>query len=204
MGFFKRFTRPRAELSLITEKHELSLGEELKGTAVLRAEEEFDIEEIAVRLDCDESIKKTRRHYERGHYKTDDMTGERKWVEEKEWFEDYWDTDGLYSKLLQVCSQMHVNVGFNKEFPFVFKIPASERETYHGADRNVEWSIGAVMKIKGRRYIKTKTCEVLVAKPTESVKEVVREVVLIPCAYCGGLMPQTSLFCPNCGARRRA
>jgi len=34
-------------------------------------------------------------------------------------------------------------------------------------------------------------------------KEIVREVVLIPCAYCGGLMPQTSTFCPNCGARRK-
>jgi hypothetical protein len=33
-------------------------------------------------------------------------------------------------------------------------------------------------------------------------KEVIREVVLIPCKFCGCLMPQTSVFCPNCGARR--
>lgn len=32
---------------------------------------------------------------------------------------------------------------------------------------------------------------------------IVKEIVMIPCSYCGGLMPQTSLFCPNCGARRR-
>ena len=32
---------------------------------------------------------------------------------------------------------------------------------------------------------------------------VIREVVLIPCQYCGGLMPQTATFCPNCGARRK-
>jgi rubrerythrin len=39
----------------------------------------------------------------------------------------------------------------------------------------------------------------------KNVKEkiVVREVVMLPCQYCGGLMPQTSLFCPNCGARRK-
>jgi len=34
-------------------------------------------------------------------------------------------------------------------------------------------------------------------------KEVHKEVVLIPCKYCGGLMPQTSTFCPSCGARRK-
>lgn len=36
-------------------------------------------------------------------------------------------------------------------------------------------------------------------------KEVItREVVMIPCEYCGGLMIQTATFCPNCGAKRRA
>ena len=36
-------------------------------------------------------------------------------------------------------------------------------------------------------------------------KEVItREMVMIPCQYCGGLMPQTSAFCPKCGAQRKA
>ncbi len=34
------------------------------------------------------------------------------------------------------------------------------------------------------------------------VRETVREVVMIPCAYCRALMPQTSLKCPRCGATR--
>jgi len=35
-------------------------------------------------------------------------------------------------------------------------------------------------------------------------KEVItREVVMIPCEYCGGLMVQTSTFCSNCGAQKR-
>jgi len=29
-----------------------------------------------------------------------------------------------------------------------------------------------------------------------------KEIVMVPCHYCGGLMPQTSTFCPNCGAKR--
>lgn len=45
-------------------------------------------------------------------------------------------------------------------------------------------------------------------KPEKEVvikeKEVVKEVVMIPCQYCGTLMPQTASFCPNCRARRKA
>jgi len=41
-------------------------------------------------------------------------------------------------------------------------------------------------------------------QPTTAVgtREVVREVVMIPCRNCGTLMPQTTTTCPNCGARR--
>ena len=35
-------------------------------------------------------------------------------------------------------------------------------------------------------------------------KEIIREIVLIPCVYCSGLMPQSAIFCPNCGERRKA
>ncbi|HMK95049.1 MAG TPA: zinc-ribbon domain-containing protein [Candidatus Limnocylindrales bacterium] len=43
------------------------------------------------------------------------------------------------------------------------------------------------------------------ATPSEfAEKEVIKEIVLIPCHYCGALMPQTSTVCPNCGATRKA
>jgi hypothetical protein len=38
----------------------------------------------------------------------------------------------------------------------------------------------------------------------EIVKEIRQEVVMVPCRYCGGLMPDTSSFCMNCGAKRSA
>ncbi len=34
-------------------------------------------------------------------------------------------------------------------------------------------------------------------------KEVIKEIVMVPCQYCGSLIPQTSLFCNNCGAGRK-
>ena len=40
-------------------------------------------------------------------------------------------------------------------------------------------------------------------QPSEKETTIVKEVVMIPCSYCSSLMPQTSTFCPNCGARRR-
>ncbi len=41
----------------------------------------------------------------------------------------------------------------------------------------------------------------------EEIKEkeiITKEVVMIPCQYCRGLMVQTSTFCSNCGAKRKA
>jgi uncharacterized paraquat-inducible protein A len=35
-------------------------------------------------------------------------------------------------------------------------------------------------------------------------KEIVKEVVMVPCVYCGSLIPQTALFCTTCGAGRKA
>ena len=44
------------------------------------------------------------------------------------------------------------------------------------------------------------------SQPATIIKEreiITREVVLIPCAYCGGLIPQASTICPHCGAKRK-
>ena len=35
-------------------------------------------------------------------------------------------------------------------------------------------------------------------------KGTVKEIVMVPCIYCGSLMPQTALFCSTCGAGRKA
>jgi rubrerythrin len=29
-----------------------------------------------------------------------------------------------------------------------------------------------------------------------------KAIIMIPCQYCGGLIPQASALCPNCGAKR--
>lgn len=127
------------------------------------------------------------------------MEGEKVWREE-----EYWDKEQLHAEAAQVSGSKHVSAGSNDELSFVIKIPSIGRETYHCVDKYVRWLVGANMKIKERKSIDSQSSEILVAEPSVSVvKEVIREVVLIPCAYCRGLMPQTSVFCPNCGARRK-
>jgi len=37
----------------------------------------------------------------------------------------------------------------------------------------------------------------------KETKEIIKEIVMIPCQYCGSLIPQTSLVCSNCGAGRK-
>jgi hypothetical protein len=192
LGFWSRFTKPKAKLSLKTEKHELVIGEQARGTVEIKSEEEFDIEGITVGLNCRESVKKTRMVSE-----TDDEG------EEESHEEEYWDSAILSSDSLKVCNETHIPLGFTKEFPFTIQISSVGRETYHSVDRNLRWILWATMKVKRRCSIGAE-CEIIVAKPTATPKEVIREVVLIPCSYCGGLMPQTSLFCPNCGARKKA
>jgi hypothetical protein len=181
MSFFNRNKLSEDNFQLSLDDTELSLGEELKGTLSVKSEVEFDIEMIWVRLRCEESAGKENAIL----YDNDD---------------------------LDLSEEIHVDAGFDKEFPFVVKLPSVGRETYHSIHQNVRWLIDAYIKVKGKKYAISAegSGEILVAKPSASttpvkeVKEIVREVVLIPCAYCSGLMPQTSIFCPNCGARRKA
>jgi rubrerythrin len=56
--------------------------------------------------------------------------------------------------------------------------------------------------------VTSKVAEIQVVQPAAQAvireKEIIREVVMIPCKYCGALMDQTVTVCPNCGAKRTA
>jgi len=173
-GMFNRKKLSSEVFQLTVEDTELFLGDELKGTLRVVSGVEFDIEKIWINLRCEESLEKAK--------------------------------SVLYEDNEEVTDAIHVNVGFDREFPFTIKLPFIGRETFDSLTHNVQWLVYAYIKVKGIK--KPISAEgggfILVAKPKESTKEIVREIVLIPCSYCGGLMPQSSIFCPNCGARRKA
>ena len=66
--------------------------------------------------------------------------------------------------------------------------------------------IGLIVKLKEKPLLLTTLPSSESSTSPQVVKEttVVKEIVMIPCRYCGALMPQTSTFCPNCGAKRTA
>jgi len=53
------------------------------------------------------------------------------------------------------------------------------------------------------RNLKNKREYELALERIELEKErVSKGIIMIPCRYCGGLVPQTSALCPNCGAKK--
>ena len=200
MIFFKHSSNkrnpPQARVVLTVQKNDYEIGEEVKGQIQIISEEEFDSEKVAVALSCWETLKKTR---------TDPfvpVVGQRT--------EEYWDQARIYLEYFTVFTATRIPQGFNKTYSFTLKIPTAARETFYSIDNKVTWLVQSIVTVRERPRLETQTCEITVTKPQFATqaspivtKETIKEVVLIPCAYCGGLMPQASLFCPNCGARRR-
>jgi hypothetical protein len=174
---FRRNKVSKDAFQLELDDKELFLGDEIKGIFRVTSQLEFDIEGMWINLRCEETEGKEKAT--------------------------------LYESDTHICQATHIPAGFEKEFPFTVKLPFIGRETFRSIHHSIDWFLDGYINVKG--IDTTLTAEgsgfILVAKPKEltqePVKEIVKEVVLIPCSYCGGLMPQTSIFCPNCGARRK-
>jgi hypothetical protein len=179
---------------LSIQKNEYEVGEEVKGEIQIISEEEFVSEKVAVSLSCWEYVKRMQTAASPVYFPYQQTAG-------------YMDQANIYLAYFIVFNEALIPQGFNGKYPFTLRIPAVARETFFGIDHYVKWFVQSILTVKGRPRVETQTCEILVTKgqnaPTVS-KEIIKEVVLIPCAYCGGLMPQASIFCPNCGARRKA
>ncbi len=197
MGFFKkltdRFTKPKTSVSLTIPKSTFELGEDLKGAIVVSSQEEFDATEVRAEIRCVEKKKRERLEY--------DDEGRRV-------HRTSWDQATLHSANPRASGALHLTSGFNKTFPFSVNIPAGGRESFDSVDGGVTWSIKGVIAINGRPDVNTETMELQVIRPAAAPtivkeKEIIKEVVMIPCEYCGSLMPQTATSCPNCGATRK-
>jgi hypothetical protein len=112
----------------------------------------------------------------------------------------------LYSARPPLAGPLHFTSGFSQNYPLSINVPAGGRSTFHGVDQNVAWSLKGFIAVDGRPDVTTSAMGIEVspqsAQPVIREKEIVREVVMIPCKYCGALMQQTETVCPNCGAKR--
>lgn len=196
MSFLKRLsekvTPPRVNVKLNLSEDLFFLGGNVKGELLLSSDEDFDVEEIRCEIKCIESAKVQKRIYDPGL--------------KREVVREVWESATLYSAKPNLSGPIHISKGFSGKFPFSIYIPITLKPTSKSMDRNVSWTIKGVVAVKGRPDAVSPTLEIQVAQQTAApvVREVIREVVMIPCKYCGVLFPQTDTVCPNCGAKRTA
>lgn len=202
MGFFKKLhdkvTKPDAVVELKLTNYTVALGENLEGSIYVSSKEDFDVTEARCEIQCTEEAKVVRYQY--------DPVAKRNELREVQ------ETQTLFSAKPAVSGVTHISNGENRTFPFSINIPAGGRPTYQAIQDNVSWTIKGVLAIDGRPDATSQLAGIQVIQlPAPSsvasqtvVKEVVREVVKIPCSYCHTLFDQLETTCPNCGAKRTA
>jgi hypothetical protein len=201
MGFFKKLhnkvTPPDANAELRLGKYAFSLGENVEGSLALSSREDFDATEIRCEIACTEEAKTIRYEYDPAIRRSIPR--------------EVMQTAVLFSAKPVLSAATHISNGENREFPIKTSIPPGARLTYQGMDRRVTWTIKGVIAVDGRPDVNTHMAEIQVIQPVAAapasptvVKEVVREIVRIPCRYCSTLFDQVETTCPTCGAKRTA
>lgn len=195
MSFFKKFkdrlTSPKARISLQVNKNSFELGEMAEGTLSVTSDEEFEAKEVRCEIQCVEEAKRTK-------YVNDPALN-------RQVLREVTESATLYSAKPVFAGPIHIAQGFSQTFPCKISIPSGARSTFKSIDSKVTWTLKGAIGIDGRPDVTSPTTEIQVTQPSTTVvkeKEIVHEIVMIPCKYCGALMPQTETTCPNCGARR--
>ena len=190
--FKDKFTAPNANVQLKLGQYSVALGENLNGTLTVSAMEDFEVTEVRCEISCVEQARVIRQVY--------DAQLQRSLPREVQ------ESSVLFAAKPVLSGPTHVANGETKDFPLSVNVPAGGRATYQAMDRSVTWSIKGVVAVDGRPDVTSKVAEIQVtmpsAQPVIREKEIVREVVMIPCKYCGALMDQLVTVCPNCGAKR--
>ncbi|MGO8805785.1 MAG: zinc-ribbon domain-containing protein [Candidatus Bathyarchaeia archaeon] len=186
-------TAPNATLQLSAEKTQYVLGDHVKGGIKIVSQEEFDVNQAIVCLSCNENIRRNQ------------VWSNQFGVQQSE----YWENAVTYSTTFKLFDLVHIPQGFSANYQYDLEISPAATPTIYTIDHYAKWLLAAVLQVKDRPNIPTQNYEIQVEKPVNGqavpivTKEVEREIVLVPCSYCGSLMPQTALFCPNCGARKK-
>jgi hypothetical protein len=198
MSFFKKLTSkltaPDANVQLKLNKYGVALGENLDGTLTVSSKEDFDATEVRCEIHCVEEARVIKPVYDANLKQSVPKEVRESAV--------------LFTARPALSGPTHITDNETKDFPLSINIPVGGRPTYQSIDRRVTWTIKGVVAVDGRPDSTSKTMEIQVAPPSAQPvikeKEIIREVVMIPCKYCGALMNQTETVCPHCGAKRTA
>ena len=186
MGFFDRMNPINAKLTVLLDKSSFLEGETITGRVGLVSDEAVHADEIRLEIRVTESYSTLRTIWQNGRPQQ---------VSNRE-------VKTLVSENARVSGALDITKGDNEEFPFSISIPPTRPTMPNGI---IERRLKGVMAVKGRPD-KTHEANVNVAyggygPAQNSSQVVVKEIVKVPCKYCGALIPIESTRCTNCGAK---
>lgn len=194
MSFLKKLgnhlVAPKADVYLQLSDQYAVLGDNLEGTFTVTAHETIDAEEIRCELNCTEAVQVSRTEYD----PTFKRPVTRQFTENRVLYQ----TNAVCNPATQLVCEI------TRSFKFSVSIPAGARPTFMSAIDNVEWQIKGVVAVHGRPDVTSQTLQFQVIPESQRPVNQAPKIRLIPCEYCQTLMPETTLACPNCGARRKA
>jgi hypothetical protein len=190
--FKDKFTAPNANVQLKLSQYSVALGENLEGTLTVSSTEDFEVTEVRCEISCVEQVRVIRQVY--------DAELRRSLPREVQ------ESSVLFAAKPVLSGPTHLANGETRDFPLSVNVPAGGRATAQGMDRSVTWSIKGVVAVDGRPDVTSKVADLQIVQPAAQAvikeKEIVHQVVMIPCKYCGALMDQLVTVCPNCGGKR--
>lgn len=187
MGFFDRLNPINAKVSVQFDKSAFAEGEQVTGNVFLDSDETVHADEIRLEVRVTET-------YQAPAWRS---TGGRTY----QTMETH--VNNLHSENVRVSGPFDVTKGMKESFPFSFNIPPVRPTMPNGI---IERRVKGVVAVKGRPD-KAQEAQVNVAftpygqAAPPSGQVVVKEVVKVPCKYCGALIPVESQRCSNCGAK---
>ena len=192
MSFLKRLVPLRADISMNLQSLTVENGQPFKGSASLHSNDNFQVQEVRMEIRVTEK-------YQEQAWEKDANGNMRQVLRNKE--------DTLYSRDVPVSQSFDMKSGDSKDFPFEVTIPMRMPSRFGGA---INYSLKGVANVKGRPDVTKSVNPMIVpaamppmAAPGTVVTQVIqREVIKVPCKYCGTLVELTAEVsrCPSCGA----
>jgi len=194
MGFFKKLeahlVAPKADINLQISDEYVVLGDNLEGTITVSPHEDIQATEIRCEIKCLETIQTMRTEYNPAT---------------KSMYTHQVTENTILYQAKPACNPATELVnGVNRAFKLSINIPAGSRPTYMSTNDAVRWEIKGVIAVHGRPDVTTKELQFQVITQNQRPANEPPKLRLVACQYCQSEMPENTLACPNCGARRTA
>jgi len=198
MGLLKKLhdkvTAPNCAIQLKLNTYAVPLGDTLQGSLDLQSKEDFEATEVRCIIECTETNKVIRYTYDPSVKRSLPRVATESSI--------------VFVAKPILSAQTKFIIGENRTFLINFTIPSSGKLSNQGVDNQVVWTIKGVVAVDGRPDLNTNSNQIQVQQPPQLntnqpvVKEIIHEIVKIPCRYCQTLFNQLDTSCPNCGAKR--